>query len=62
MQREDIEEERERDASRQRCCDGKAAAALAAADAQLEEWERGKREEEDLVEAVWVADTPLRLS
>jgi len=62
LQGGDIEEGRERDVSRQRRCDGKAAAALAAADAQLEEWERGKREEEDLVEAVWVADTQLRLS
>jgi hypothetical protein len=52
----EIEEERERDTSRQRRCDEKAA------DTQLEEQERGRREEEDLVEAAWVADTQLRLS
>jgi hypothetical protein len=58
----EIEEERERDALRQRRRNEKAAAALSAADTQLEERERGRREEEDLVEAAWVADTQLRLS
>lgn len=58
----EIAEERERDVSRQHRCDEKAAASAAAADAQLEEHERGRREEQDLVEAAWVADTQLRLS
>jgi hypothetical protein len=58
----EIAEEKERDASRQRRRDERAAANAAAADVQLEEHERGRREEQDLVEAAWVADTQLRLS
>jgi len=58
----EIAEEKERDASRQRRRDKKAAASAAAANVQLEEHERGRREEQDLVEADWVADTQLRLS
>jgi hypothetical protein len=53
----EIAEEKERDASRQRRRDEKAVASAAAADAQLKEHERGRREEQDIVEAAWVADT-----
>jgi len=58
----EITKEKEQDASQQCRRDEKAAAALAAANTQLEEHEQGRREEQDLVEAAWVADTQLRLS
>ena len=57
MTRLEIAEEREQDASRQCRRDEKAAASAAAANAQLEEHEQGRREEQDLVEAAWVANT-----
>jgi len=41
----EIAEERERDALQQRRCNKKAAASAAAANAQLEEHERGRRED-----------------
>jgi hypothetical protein len=53
----EIVEEKERDALQQRRCNKKAVASAAAADAQLKEHERGRREEQDIVEAAWVADT-----
>ena len=53
---------RERDASRQRRRDERVATALAAANAALEVREKERQEEEDLVEAAWVADTQLQLS
>jgi hypothetical protein len=58
----EIAEVRERDASRQHRQDERTAAALVAADTALEAREKERREEEDLVEAAWVADTQLRLS
>ena len=57
----EIAEEKQCDASRQRRRDERAAASEAAADVQLEEHERGRREERDLMEAAWVADSQLRL-
>jgi MULE transposase-like protein len=62
MTGEELAQEREQDALRQRRRNDKAAAASAAADLQLEAWEQEKREREDLVEAAWVADTQLQLS
>jgi len=53
----EVAEERERDASRQHRRDERAAAALVAADTALK-----AQEEQDLVEAAWVADTQLQLS
>jgi hypothetical protein len=52
----EVAEERERDASRQRRRDERAA------DTALEAREEERREEQDLVEAAWVADTQLQLS
>jgi hypothetical protein len=60
---EEIAQEREQDALRQRCRKDKAAACALAADSQLEAWEQEKkRERENLIEAAWVADTQLQLS
>jgi hypothetical protein len=56
----EVAEERERDASRQRQRDKRAAAVLAAADTALQAREEQRREEQDLVEAAWVADTRLQ--
>lgn len=61
----EIADEKEKDASRQRRCDERAAAARAAADTQLEEREREKREEDEedeLRATIWVADAQLQLS
>jgi hypothetical protein len=58
----EVVEERERDASWQHRRDERTVAALAAANAALKVREKERREEEDLVEAAWVADTQLQLS
>jgi hypothetical protein len=62
MTRLKITEEKERDASQQRCSDEREAAASAATNKALEAHEREREEEQDLVEAVWVANTQLQLS
>jgi len=53
----EIVEEKEQDALQQRRCNKKAVASAAAADAQLREHKQGRREEQDLVEAAWIANT-----
>ena len=57
----EIAEERERDASRQRRRDERAAAALAAADEALATQVEEKLTEEKMVETAWAADTQLQL-
>jgi hypothetical protein len=59
MTRLEVAEERERDALRQCRRDERAAAALAAADTALGAREEERQEEQDLVEAAWVADKQL---
>ena len=62
MTQTEIAEDKERDASRQRRRDEREAAALAAADLQLEARDQARTERGDIVEAAWVADTQLQLS
>jgi hypothetical protein len=62
MTRLEIIKEKERDASQQRRCDEREAAASVATNKALEAYEREGEGERDLVKAVWVANTQLQLS